>query len=54
VPLSSDFQTPPLAAPMMMVIFPDGSLVAASAEMRPLMAAEPMLRAPRPEIVAEL
>src|SRR5205085_8542639 len=32
----------------------EGSLVPAIAEMRPLMAAEPMLRAPRPEMVAEL
>src|SRR3954447_22418912 len=54
VPLSSDFQTPPLAAPTNSVIFPEGSCVPASAEMRPLIVAEPMLRAPRPEIVAEL
>jgi hypothetical protein len=33
---------------------PDGSRVPASAEMRPLIVAEPMLRAPRPEMVAEL
>lgn len=45
---------PPLAAPTNAVIFPDGSLVAAIAEMRPLIAAEPMLRARSPEIVAEL
>jgi hypothetical protein len=31
-----------------------GSRFAAMAEMRPLIAAEPMLRAPRPEIVPEL
>src|SRR5436853_4385444 len=54
VPLSSDFQTPPLAAPMKSVILPEGSRVPAMAEMRPLIAAEPMLRAPKPEIVAEL
>src|SRR5437870_13716816 len=54
VPPSSDFQTPPLAAPTKSVIFPDGSCVPAMAEMRPLIAAEPILRAPRPEIVAEV
>src|SRR6266849_1075873 len=54
VPPSSDFHTPPLAAPTKTVILPDGSLVAATAEMRPLMVADPILRAPRPEIVAEL
>src|SRR5439155_17805512 len=48
VPPSSDFHTPPLAAPTKSVIFPEGSLVAAMAEMRPLIVAEPMLRAPRP------
>src|SRR6185295_300725 len=54
VPLSSDFQTPPLAAPTNNVILPEGSRLPAIAEMRPLIVAEPMLRAPRPEIVAEL
>src|SRR5438270_13416404 len=54
VPLSSDFQTPPLAAPTKSVILPEGSRVAAMAEMRPLIAAEPILRAPRPEMLAEL
>src|SRR5437870_12466121 len=54
VPPSSDFQTPPLAAPTKSVIFPDGSFVAAMAEIRPLMAAEPILRTPSPEIVEEL
>src|SRR5215471_14632005 len=54
VPLSSDFQTPPLAAPTNSVILPDGSRVPAIAEMRPLIVADPMLRAPRPEIVDEL
>src|SRR5881296_3786749 len=53
VPLSSDFQTPPLAAPTKRVILPEGSRVPAMAEMRPLIAAEPILRAPRPEMVAE-
>jgi hypothetical protein len=33
---------------------PDRSRVPAMAEMRPLIVAEPMLRAPRPEMVAEL
>src|ERR687887_546273 len=54
VPPSSDFQTPPLAAPTKTVILPEGSRVAAIAEIRPLIVAEPMLRAPRPEIVAEV
>src|ERR1700680_832013 len=54
VPPSSDFQTPPLAAPTISVIFPEGSFVPAIAEMRPLIAAEPMLRVPKPEMVAEV
>src|ERR687888_2726803 len=54
VPLSSDFQTPPLAAPTNSVILPDGSRVPAIAETRPLIVAEPMLRAPSPEMLAEL
>src|SRR5205823_12941064 len=54
VPLSSDFQTPPLAAPMKIVNLPLGSRMASIAATRPLIAAEPMLRAPRPEIVDEL
>src|SRR5207244_12691829 len=54
VPLSSYFQTPPLAAPTNMVIFPDGSRVPAIAEIRPLIVADPILRAPRPEMVADL
>src|SRR5437773_6288374 len=54
VPLSSDFQTPPLAAPMKSVILPEGSRIPAMAEMRPLIVAAPMLRAPRPEMLAEL
>jgi hypothetical protein len=53
VPPSSDFQTPPLAAPTKSVTLPEGSLVPAMAEMRPLMAAEPMLRTPSPDMVAE-
>src|SRR5436309_14010776 len=52
VPLSSDFQTPPLAAPTKSVILPEGARGAAMADMRPLMAAEPMLRAPSTEMVA--
>src|SRR5437763_12492281 len=54
VPLSSDFQTPPLAAPTNNVILPEDSRVPAIAEMRPLMAAEPIFRAPSPEMVPEL
>src|SRR5207249_11095608 len=53
VPLSSDFQTPPLAAPTKNVIFPEGSCTPAMHELRPLIVAEPILRAPRPVIVAE-
>src|SRR5439155_11115673 len=54
VPLSSDFQTPPLAEPTNNVIFPEGSRTPAMAEMRPLIAADPILRAPSPEMLAEL
>src|SRR4030095_1356398 len=54
VPLSSDFQTPPLAEPTKSVILPVGSCTPAMQEMRPLIAAEPMLRAPSPEMVEEL
>src|SRR2546421_12847656 len=50
---SVDFHTPPLAAPTNSVSFPDGSAKPASAAMRPLIAAAPMLRAPRPEIAPE-
>src|SRR6266700_2142785 len=50
---SSDFQTLPLAAPTKSVIFPEGSFVPAIAEIRPLIAADPILRAPKPEMVAE-
>ena len=52
VPPFEDFQTPPLADPTYTVRRPS-SFTAAIAETRPLMAAEPMLRAPRPEIVSE-
>src|SRR5262249_50685323 len=45
---------PPLAAPTNSVIFPVGSRTPAIHEIRPLIAAEPMLRAPRPEMLAEL
>src|SRR5437762_2400517 len=54
VPLSSDFQTPPLAAPTNSVILSDGSCTPAMQEMRPLIFAAPMLRAPRPEMLAAL
>src|SRR4029077_21039231 len=54
VPLSSDFQTPPLAAPTNSVILPDGSCTPTMHEIRPLIAAEPMLRTPNPEMLAEL
>src|SRR5262249_50027998 len=48
VPPSSDFQTPPDAAPTKsVVVLPSGR--AAMAETRPLIVAEPMLRAPSPE-----
>src|SRR5260370_37506960 len=52
VPPFEDFQTPPLAAPMYTVSLPS-SFTAAIAATRPLMAAEPMFRAPSPEIVSE-
>src|SRR3984893_1601784 len=52
VPPFTDFHTPPLAAPTYTVIRPF-SLTAVSAAMRPLIAAEPMFRAPRPEIESE-
>src|SRR5262252_6605472 len=50
VPPLTDFQTPPLAEPAKTVRRPF-SLTAATAAMRPLMVAEPMLRAGRPEMV---
>src|SRR5207244_8962396 len=52
VPPSIDFQTPPLAAPMKMVRRAP-SCTASMAAMRPDIAADPMLRAPRPEMVSE-
>src|ERR1700687_3124085 len=52
VPPFEDFQTPPLAAPTYTVSRPS-SFTAAIAATRPLIAAEPMLRAPKPEIVSE-
>src|SRR6516162_5029401 len=54
VPLSSDFQTPPLAEPTTSVILPDGSCAPAMQETRPLIAAEPMLRPRSPEMHDEL
>src|SRR5215469_661914 len=54
VPLSSDFQTPPLAEPIKSVILPDGSRAPAMQEIRPLIAADPMLRAPSPEMLEEV
>src|SRR5258708_31915953 len=52
VPPFEDFQTPPLAAATYTVSRPS-SFTAASAATRPLMAAEPIFRAPSPEIVSE-
>src|SRR5215471_19145664 len=49
VPPSIDFHTPPDAAPTKTVVVPF-SFLAAMEAMRPLMAADPMLRARRPEI----
>jgi len=53
VPPSTDFQTPPEAAPTNNVTLPSASTRPATAAMRPLIAAEPMFRAPMPETVAE-
>ena len=53
VPPSRDFQTPPEAAPTNSVTFPSSSTRPVTAEIRPLIRAEPMLRAPRPEIAPE-
>src|SRR5271167_3957330 len=50
VPPFTDFQTPPLADPTKTVSRPF-SLTAVTAEMRPLIVADPMLRAGKPEIV---
>src|SRR5581483_12294523 len=52
VPPLTDFQTPPLAEPTKTVRRP-ASLTAVTAETRPLMVAEPILRAGRPEMVPE-
>src|ERR1039458_8692244 len=52
VPAFTDFQTPPLAEAAKTVRRPP-SLTASSAAMRPLIMAEPMLRAGKPEIVPE-
>src|SRR4051794_31063968 len=52
VPPSRDFQTPPDAAPANTTVLPP-SLRAATAAMRPDIAAEPMLRMPRPEMTPE-
>ncbi len=48
MPPSIDFHTPPDAAPTKIVVLPS-SLYAATAATRPLIAAEPMFRAPRPD-----
>src|SRR5262245_1719037 len=52
VPPFTDFQTPPLAEPTYTVSRPF-SCTAATAAIRPLIAAAPMLRAPSPEMVLE-
>src|SRR4051794_33932405 len=52
VPPLTDFQTPPLAAPTYSVMR-FASCTASIAAMRPDIAAEPMLRAPSPEMVSE-
>src|SRR2546428_6178642 len=52
VPPLTDFHTPPLAAPTY-TVSRGPSCTAARAATRPLIAADPMLRAPRPEIVSE-
>src|SRR5438093_8898194 len=52
VPPFCDFHTPPLAAPTY-TVNRGPSHTASRAAMRPLIVAEPMLRAPRPEIVSE-
>src|SRR5215472_15769445 len=52
VPPLTDFQTPPLAEPMK-TVRRCPSQTASMAEMRPLIAAEPIFRAPSPEIVSE-
>src|SRR5579872_6258927 len=52
VPPFTDFQTPPLAAPTKSVTCPFSS-TPVTAAILPLIAAEPILRAGKPEIVAE-
>src|SRR6266404_7723489 len=52
VPPFTDFQTPPLAAPTYTVSRPS-SLTAVTAAMRPLIAAEPIFREPKPEMASE-
>src|SRR6266403_874552 len=52
LPPFTDFQTPPLAAPTYTVSRPS-SLTAVTAAMRPLIAAEPIFREPKPEMVSE-
>src|ERR1022692_190457 len=52
VPALTDFQTPPLAEAAN-TVRRGPSLTAVTAAMRPLICAEPMLRAGRPEIVPE-
>src|SRR5262245_61657360 len=49
VPPSCDFHTPPDAEPTNRIVLPPTTL-AATAAIRPLIAADPMLRASRPEI----
>ena len=52
VPPSWLFQTPPLAAPTNSKVFPP-TFLPATAEMRPLIVADPMLRAFNPEMTPE-
>src|ERR1041385_7463650 len=52
VPPFRDFQTPPLAEPTK-IVKRCPSWTASTAAMRPLIVAEPMFRAPRPEMVSE-
>jgi hypothetical protein len=49
VPPSVDFHTPPLAEPTYRTVSPFLSCAAVSAATRPLIAAEPMLRMPKPK-----
>src|SRR5262245_16211122 len=50
VPPSRERQTPPLAEPTKSSTLPSGVLRASTAAMRPLIVAEPTLRAPSPEM----